>query len=414
METEKLSQNRSRLIAILCALLYFTSYMTRKSFSAIKLGLPDTLGDVALGNIGGALFFAYGAGQIVSGILADRMKPEYLIYSGLGLSALSNLLFPVLIDLPVALTVVWGVNGFAQALFWPPILKIISKRCSPESYESACTTISIGGQSASLLIYFFAAGLIAVNAWRVIFYVAAALTLPMFFLLFFLMPRKEYSTKTEVKNEAEEETSVSEPKKSSLGRFFIASGIIFVSLSLITTGFLRDGIDEWLPKFLSDVFAIGDDVSTLSVVLSPVIGILFVKLTPTVNRRLFHGCEVLMSAVLFTVAALLSVCICFTRAFSPILSLILFVLITGFMHSANTCLTCFTPRRFEKYGRLSTGAGIVNAAVYIGSTLATTLLPVIFSAKGWTVALLVFAGVSLVGAIFSAVLIKPYKKDAQA
>ena len=143
------------------------------------------------------------------------------------------------------------------------------------------------------------------------------------------------------------------------------------------------------------------------------IGIIFVKLTPVVNRRLFRGCEVLTSTVLFAIAALLAVCICVTRTFSPILSLILFVLITGFMHSANACLTCFSPRRFEKYGRLSTGAGIVNAAVYIGSTLATTLLPVIFNAKGWNIALLVFAAVSVVGAIFSAVLIKPYSRDTQ-
>ncbi len=413
MNSATKKKDRSHRIAILCALLYFTSYMTRKSFSAIKLGLPDSLDDIVLGNIGSALFFAYGIGQIISGILADRTKPEYLIYTGLFLSAASNLLFPVLIENSLLLTVIWGVNGFAQALFWPPILQIISKRCAPESYQSACTTVSIGGQSASLLIYFVAAGLIAIDAWRVIFYIAAALTVPMALLLLFLLPRNNFSEEFSTKPQAE---TMEKPqaKRGSLGRFFIASGIIFVALSLITTGFLRDGIDEWLPKFLSDVFSIGDDISTLSVVLSPVIGILFVKLTPTVNRRLFHGCEVLMSAVLFTVAALLSVCICFTRAFSPILSLILFVLITGFMHSANTCLTCFTPRRFEKYGRLSTGAGIVNAAVYIGSTLATTLLPVIFNAKGWNIALLVFAAVSVVGAIFSAVLIKPYRKDAQA
>ena len=136
MENNKLSKNHSRLIAILCALLYFTSYMTRKSFSAIKLGLPDTLGDIALGNIGSALFFTYGVGQIVSGILADRTKPEYLIYSGLGLSALSNLLFPVLIDFPIVLTVVWGVNGFAQALFWPPILGIMAKYLHGSSRSS--------------------------------------------------------------------------------------------------------------------------------------------------------------------------------------------------------------------------------------------------------------------------------------
>ena len=65
------------LITLLVCLLYFTSYMTRKSFGAIKLGLPDALlTDAQIGYVGSALFFTYGAGQIVSGLLGDRIDPR--------------------------------------------------------------------------------------------------------------------------------------------------------------------------------------------------------------------------------------------------------------------------------------------------------------------------------------------------
>ncbi len=56
--TKTKANDSSTLISVLFCLLYFTSYMTRKSFSAIKLGIPDSLlTDVQIGYIGSALFF---------------------------------------------------------------------------------------------------------------------------------------------------------------------------------------------------------------------------------------------------------------------------------------------------------------------------------------------------------------------
>ena len=41
--------------------------------------------------IGTAFFFAYGAGQFVSGFLGDRLAPKKMVFTGLMVSGLCNL-----------------------------------------------------------------------------------------------------------------------------------------------------------------------------------------------------------------------------------------------------------------------------------------------------------------------------------
>ncbi len=112
-----------RQLVWLCCAVYFISYLARLNFSAAMAEMirVEVLTKTGAGLVGTALFVAYGAGQLVSGCLGDRMKPEILILAGLALTAASNVCMPFLRALPFFL-VVWGINGFAQALLWPPMV----------------------------------------------------------------------------------------------------------------------------------------------------------------------------------------------------------------------------------------------------------------------------------------------------
>ena len=81
-------------------------------------------------------FITYGAGQIISGLLGDKINPKKLITWGLAASALMNFAVP-LCKSPAGITAVWCVNGFAQALMWPPIVRIFSEYLTPSRYKNA-------------------------------------------------------------------------------------------------------------------------------------------------------------------------------------------------------------------------------------------------------------------------------------
>lgn len=384
------------LIVILFAFLYFTSYMTRKSFSAIKLGLPEGyLLETQIGYIGSALFFAYGLGQIISGVLGDRIDPRKLILCGLGMTASCNLLFPFIHSVPV-LIALWAVNGFAQALFWPPIVKLLTIYLQGDRYTKAVMYVSMGSHGALVAIYALATLIIRFDAWKPIFYIVSALAVILGAGLIFgfrALERRRPGLVREAMLKKAAPAPQEQPdaaKKGKLLPVILASGLLFVFFMMVMNGFLRDGIEEWMSTYIKDIFALEADTSTLMNIFMPLFGLLCVRITTFLYLKIFRD-EIkealVLSGVIFTSTLLLGI---FWKT-NLWLSVGLIVLAVGSIHALNTVITCYLPARFVKSGKVSTVSGLVNAFVYVGSTAATSLIPLIFQHFDWRVAIFCWA-----------------------
>lgn len=116
---------RQRFLAFFCCFAYFTSYMTRINYAAVRLAIADELAmtfpqlAAELGIAISAASLTYGLGQFVSGILGDRMRPLTLVGVGLGGAVLCNLLMPLIYPSVYWMALVWGINGFFQSLHPP-------------------------------------------------------------------------------------------------------------------------------------------------------------------------------------------------------------------------------------------------------------------------------------------------------
>lgn len=86
---------RYRLLVALACAVYFTSYITRLDFNAALANIVENtaMTKSQAGLIGTALFFSYGFGQVVSGFLGDKVKPQLLILIGFVVTILCNGLF---------------------------------------------------------------------------------------------------------------------------------------------------------------------------------------------------------------------------------------------------------------------------------------------------------------------------------
>ena len=84
-------------IVIVCSLVYFVSYFSRKDFAAAMAGMifAEAIDKSLGGLIGMGLFICYGVGQLISGYLGDKIKPATLIISGLATTMLCNMLMPL-------------------------------------------------------------------------------------------------------------------------------------------------------------------------------------------------------------------------------------------------------------------------------------------------------------------------------
>ncbi len=100
------------------------------------------------------LFVFYGIGQLVSGYLGDKIKPSYIIIFGLVLTAVCNLLMP-LVPISTLMIPLWGLNGFAQAMLWPPIVKILSCYLSHEQFVSANLVVTSAAHISTIVLYLY-------------------------------------------------------------------------------------------------------------------------------------------------------------------------------------------------------------------------------------------------------------------
>jgi len=120
-----------RILIGFCVAAYFVSYITRINYGTVLLEIVNSEGITKMSAsmaVTGS-FVTYGIGQLISGWLGDRIKPRYLMFIGLMVSAGMNVCVP-LFSRPAAMLVFWCINGFAQALMWPPTRIPIRKAAS--------------------------------------------------------------------------------------------------------------------------------------------------------------------------------------------------------------------------------------------------------------------------------------------
>lgn len=392
-------------LCALLSLLYFTSYITRLNFSAsiaemVSVGVfSKTQGGV----IGTALFFTYGFGQIISGILSDKFDPGKIVAVGLVLTALCNLLF-AFSDSVAVMAVLWGVNGFAQALFWPPIVRILSYYFDDSGYAKGNLAVSYACHGATILIYLIVPFGIKVADWRFSFFLGALLAAAV--LIVWCAGYWRLVSKMDKTAEREGTTP---PSSAPLIKTLAVSGVLTVLVAIALQGYLKDGIQSWLPTFFTEVFEMDSSKAILMNMVVPVSSIVFVSLATVLFRKMFRN-EVAESIFLFSVTTVLSLLVAVFYTKSPAVTLVLSALVIGCAHGVNTMLISFLPRRFESIGKAATVGGICNASVYVGSAASSYGIALIATNAGWAATLISWGIIAFLGIIMCVIALPQWKK----
>ncbi|MBQ9945388.1 MAG: MFS transporter [Clostridia bacterium] len=397
-----------KMLSLLCPLVYFASYMTRKNYSIV---MADIIISEGISNADASLaatlsLISYGIGQIISGILGDKFKPQNIILCGLSLTTLMNVLMPVTDDFTVR-SIIWFINGFAQSMLWPPLVRIMAATMDKTKYNEVCTNVNVAGISGTILLYITASSIwIKYFSWKYVFISSAAVSgiIAVIWVIGFSKASKgmKLFEKKEESKEDKKESTLSAKK-------LFASGFIFISVAIIAQGALRDGISDWVPTFIINTFNMESSSAILKSVLIPVFGVISVKLVGVVNGK-FVKDEVKAAAVTFGTGLMGCILLLLIYKENQYITLMLSAVITGFMHGVNYFLICIVPARFEKYNAVSTMSGIINSLTYVGSAAATYGFGAISDNFGWNTVLISWIAVAAVGTACCIVSIKPWKR----
>ena len=415
MDIKKRNEYSKLGIISLCSLVYFVSYFSRKDFAAVMAGMisEGAIGRANAGLVGTMLFAFYGVGQLVSGYLGDKIKPKYLIIIGLSTTAVCNALMPIVPE--GGMIAVWGVNGLAQAMLWPPIVKILSTHLDHKTFVTANLVVTSAAHVATVLLYVFVPICLTFMAWQTVFFTAsilAACSMIAFALLLGLVLPSESEVTSEENVKDDTKVKATSHNDENILVILKRSGVVTVFACIIVCGFLRDGIESWLPTLYSEAFNRDVSESTLLSIILPIFSIISISVVTALHKRKTFNNEVMGAAILFGGALLCAIPLAFfvqmeSRVFG-VLSLLLTALICGAMHGVNFLLISCLPGRFASIGRSATVSGVCNSCVYIGAAISTYGIALVSELMGWSLTIATWCLILIVGITFAFLSFKRY------
>jgi len=386
-------------LIVLFTLTYMISYITRINFGAIisEMERATKISRSLLSMSLTGSFITYGTGQIISGIMGDKISPKKLVSLGFVITIVMNLLIPVCTG-PYMMLAVWCINGFAQSFMWPPLVKLMTSLLSDADYNRASLKVSWGSSFGTIFVYLASPLLISVAGWKFVFFFCAAMGLIM--LIVWNRFSRDVSVKSEKKEKVSGDSSVS---------VIFSPVILCVMLAIVLQGMLRDGVTTWMPSYISDTYNLSSVISIPTGVLLPIFSIVCFHLSERLYNKVFTN-PLKCAGIIFGAGAFSALMIQIFTGVSAAMSVVFSAALTGSMHGVNLMLICMVPAYFKKGGNVSTVSGVLNSCTYIGSAIYTYGAALISDNFGWGATVSSWTLIAIVGTVVCLAIGYPLSK----
>ena len=378
---------------LLCSVIYFMSYVSRINLSAVFVAVTES-GYAAKDAVALALTVCsvtYGAGQLVSGFFGDKFKPHNLIFTGFIITALMNMAVGTIGGNSVVL--LWAVNGFAQSLMWPPLVKIMSEKLCEDDYKKAVVKVSWGSSCGTIAVYLLAPIIIKTLTVRFVFVISSVLAVVMSLVV---KAAFDKNALFKVDNVIKGKVRVSEAGETKGFSKSAAALLALLMLAILCQGALRDGVTNWTPTYISEIFNLDSSLSILTSVILPIFSVISFTFVSYINRKFVKN-ELVCAGVVFGIGAISGALLLLLGGKSVVAALVLLALLVGSMHGVNLILVCMTPAYFARYGKVSFVSGLINSSTYVGAAVSTYGIALFTESFGWNKTVVLWVGIALVG-----------------
>ena len=387
------------MLGSLCSISYFAVYIARNLLGAVTPQILENgvFDEVTIGTMSSLYFVAYAIGQLINGMIGDKIKAKYMIAGGLIFAAVTNFVFPHLTVTPAVACAVYGVTGFGLSMIYAPMTKIVSENTDPIH----ATRCSLGYTFASFFGSPAAGFLAALFAWQTVFTVSSSALLFMgvvSFVCFTLFERRGIIAYGKY-----------ERKKETGGNIKVLFERSIVKFSLISflTGVIRTSVIFWLPTYLAQYLGFPSNKAagiytgaTLVISLTAFVSI-FVYERLGRNRDLTIRVMFVSSALFFTLTYFVSL---------PALNIVFIVLAIMSSNGAASMLWSVYCPSLRDTGMVSTATGFLDFVSYMAAALANFVFANAVGVIGWGNLILVWLGLIVLGII----VVLPYKRKAKA
>lgn len=395
------SVKKSKLIVAAMWVLYCASYFIRTCYAATIAPLAEegiySKGEIGL--IGTAFFICYGVGQLISGLIGDKINPFFMVMFGSVLGAVCCFLMPAAGSLGVLIGV-WAANGLFQSMLWSPILRVFSETIDESLSKKAILNIALSLPVGTVLAYLMSSMIIKYLNWKYVFiFGGSVVVIAVLFAGFAIFCSEKDIEKVPViqKQNAEARNNVN---KKGLAAVAVSSGLLFIMIPSFLHGMMRDGITNWVPAMISEVYGVSTSFSVFVTIALPIFNAFGAYLVTPLYKKL--GENEMKTAGVTGFAALVPLLIMLFMNKLPVyVIIVLLAVTTSVMYALNYLIISLVPVRFSKFGFTSGISGILNSGAHIGCALSSYGFGAISEKAGWSAVIIVWIVSSVLITVFS-------------
>lgn len=372
---------------------YLFFYNGRQNINLVmplmKEAFKSDLGTI--GVVSSALFWCYAFGQLVSGRLGSYFGYKKLMIFGVASSAILNVTISFQHNLAV-IAILWGLNGFCQAMVWSNGVGVINKWWPKEKRGFASGLATAFSGVAQAVTYLTVNWCLILNpewTWRAGFRlpIVPMVLILIVFILFFKEKPEDVGLKpfVEENEELDNNDAAIESEISKKGFFYPYKLLfsepkvsIFCLISAIA-GIGRYGLLTWIPTYFTEELGLSlkDDMFTYIVLPLGQACAMFVF--PFITDKVFKG----KREPMLILASLVAFCgmICFPL-FKTQMPATIMLFIVGVFSMVTGVIWAIAG---DMGGRAlsSTVVGVLDWAVYMGAAIQATIFGFVKDAFGW-------------------------------
>ena len=407
MEMGERLRRKQKEVFLFCWTGYFLTYFGRLNLSVAMnaMALEFASGAAVIGLTGSVFFWVYAVGKLVNGYAGDYLDNRHQVFFGLMVSGAANVAIGFVHNIWIII-LLWAVNGFAQSAIWCNMISLIAHWFYEEQHAGAAVWLSTSMVGGTLAGWGICGFIIRAASWQWVFLI------PGFALILFALLWKTYVKNTAVEAGFTDFQSVRVMKPSAaflehtdsssgignrLGKFILASGLIWIILACLAQGVIKDGIGLWGPTMIQDIYGVDAGTASFLLLFIPVMNFMGITLVGMIQRK-----RLLKEETLVVIMMILSVFILAGLRVFMGKSLAAGVLLLGgvsaVMYGVNTILLGVFPLRFARANRASFVSGLLDFCSYVAAGLSSVFSGLVIQlGLGWNSVFLVWLSLTVMG-----------------
>jgi OPA family glycerol-3-phosphate transporter-like MFS transporter len=379
-------------------LLYTSFYMCRYNLPLASSAITSEFGfnKSEFGSIITTQLLAYACGQIINGLLTDRLGGKRAMLIGAAGTMVMNIVFGIASfwGLLWLFVVIRGIDGYMQSFGAPGMVKINAAWFRPTErggfagifgFMINLGRFGINNLGASLLAGFTFLGLLQIPPlhWRWLFWIPAAIALVIGTCMALTVKDTPEEADFPSVNPEQETGGQVQARVFEVFKIIVSNPVVWiVACAYACTGAVRQGIDQWFPLFMKEVHHVDYKSAQFQVLAAsiPFVASAGSLISGFVSDKVFNGRRAPVAATLYFLETFI---ILAAAQFHSVNAAIFFlVLISLTANSTHSILGTAAAMDIGGAKMAGFASGMIDSFQYFGGSLAGILLGTLLD-KSW-------------------------------